>query len=285
MDPAFETLYHRLEHDHWWFRGRRELVRRFSRGLSPDRSADVVDIGCASGQLVDELTSDGFRNPAGLDLSSAAVEACHDRGLVGVSQGDAVAPPFPPESFDLLIASDVLEHLANDRLALENWLRLLRPGGRLIVFVPAFQWLWSQHDVRNHHHRRYTRGQLLAALNAAGWSIERSGYWNTSLFPAVATVRLVAALLNRLRGSGATRNANSSPDTAPTESAGQLRATPAWINTVCLALLRVENLWLGAGLRLPIGVSTFAIARRPDAVDPPIRSTSESPQLATTGSV
>lgn len=280
MDPAFETLYHRLEHDHWWFRGRRELVRQFARGLFPDRSAEVVDIGCASGQLLDELTTDGFQCPAGLDLSAAAVEACRTRGLVGVRQGDAVNPPLPQESFDLIIASDVLEHLANDGLALKNWLRLLRPDGRLIIFVPAFEWLWSQHDIRNHHHRRYTRTQLIGALNSAGWIIERSGYWNTSLFPAVATVRIAAALLNRLRGWFSSRAATSSQKTAATESTGQLRATPAWINAVCLAFLRAENRWLGAGLPLPIGVSTFAIARRHDAVHHSTRSGSESPQLA-----
>lgn len=255
MDPAFESLYHRLEQRHWWFRGRRELVRALVRQLSSDRSADLLDVGCASGILLDELTADGFAHPAGLDISESAIRLCHDRGHVTAVRGDATAPPLPPASVDIMVASDVLEHLEQDQLALDHWLQIVRPGGHLIVFVPAFQWLWSQHDQINHHFRRYTRSQLVTTLSRSGWVIQRSGYWNTVLFPAVAAVRLAAALFGRLyRGN---------PVNTPTSESKQLRETPAWINALCLTLLRLENRWLAAGLPLPIGVSTFAIATRP----------------------
>lgn len=262
MDPAFESLYHRLEQRHWWFRGRRELVRALVSRLTPDRSADILDIGCASGILLDELTADGFAHPAGLDISETAIRLCHDRGHVTAVCGDATAPPLPPASVDILIASDVLEHLEQDQLALDNWLRIVRPGGFLIVLVPAFQWLWSQHDEINHHFRRYTRRQLVTALTRSGWSVQRSGFWNTALFPAVAAVRLAAAMIGRLRRP---------PDnvvTPPATESRQLRETPALINALCLALLRLENNWLVAGLPLPIGVSTFAIASRPLSASP-----------------
>lgn len=280
MDPAFETLYHRLEHNHWWFRGRRELIRRLAARLFPVPSADVIDIGCASGQLLEEFTDAGFPQPIGLDLSPIAVQACHARGLSGVVEGDATAPPFPQESADLLIASDVLEHLSEDSQALENWLQILRPGGYLIVFVPAFQWLWSEHDVRNHHHRRYTRSQLVAALENSGWQIERSGYWNTLLFPAVATVRLLAAMAKVIQQWFRTLNVANRRALDTDAGNGQLRRTPDGINTACLALLRCENRWIDLGLPCPIGVSTFAIARRPEFPPAPSGPASEANELA-----
>jgi SAM-dependent methyltransferase len=159
---------------------------------------------------------------------------------------DASRPQYRDQSFDLLIASDVLEHIADETTALENWLRILRPGGRLLVCVPAFMFLWSDHDVVNHHRRRYTRKTLRAALNTAGFAIDRAGYWNFSIFLPATTVRLIERVRVRPKLS----------------NSDQLRPCASLVNVALYTLLRVENYLLANFCQFPCGLSSFAVARR-----------------------
>jgi SAM-dependent methyltransferase len=161
---------------------------------------------------------------------------------------DATNPQYADQSFDLLIASDVLEHIGDEGPALRNWLRILKSGGHLIVCVPAFTFLWSHHDTVNHHQRRYTRKTLRCALDRAGFAVRRTGYWNFSLFFPVAAVRIVQRALG--------------PSDNPT--AGQLHASSPPVNSVLYALLRTENRFLLNFCSFPFGISVFAITSRPD---------------------
>jgi 2-polyprenyl-3-methyl-5-hydroxy-6-metoxy-1,4-benzoquinol methylase len=188
----------------------------------------------------------GYKNVTGLDLSEAAVRRCHAVGLSNTAVMDATHPQYANQSFDLLIASDVLEHIADEATALGNWLRILRPGGRLLVCVPAFMFLWSDHDVVNHHRRRYTRKMLRAALNTAGFAIDRAGYWNFSPFLPATTMRFIQRA--RLRPKP--------------QKSGQLRPTASLVNTALYTLLKLENHLLASFCRFPCGLSSFAIARR-----------------------
>src|SRR5207253_9325776 len=120
----------------------------------------ILDIGCAGGPLLLDLKNAGFYNLYGVDVSEKAAEVCKQRGLENVYVMDGHNPEFEENSFDVIIASDSLEHLQDDMLALKNWNRLLKPGGELYVFVPAFMYLWSKHDVVNQHFRRYTAVEL-----------------------------------------------------------------------------------------------------------------------------
>jgi SAM-dependent methyltransferase len=204
----------------------------------------MLDIGCSGGALLAALADARFSNLAGIDLSRDAIARCQSRGLQNTSVMNAEAPTFPDASFDLLIASDILEHLEHPQPALENWRRLLKPRGTLLVMVPAFMWLWSQHDQVNHHFRRYTRAGLVSDLRIADWTVLDSGYWNTALFPAVAGVRLARRAIGEKSTTGG----------------DQLRATSPTINRLLLRLLNTENALLVAGVRLPFGVSTWAVA-------------------------
>ena len=248
MKTEFEKTYHEVEAVHWWFLTRRELVHQLVRRAAPNPSAAILEIGCSGGPLMKLLKADGYTNVTGIDISEKAVNLCRERDLGKVMVMDAQVPDFPPASFDVITASDVLEHLRADRQAIAAWHKLLRPGGTVMIFVPAFKSLWSGHDVVNQHFHRYRAAELAEMLRAEGYEIERQGYWNFFLFLPVVLLRLTKRLL-------AGKN--------PQLPAGDLKPCPEPLNSVLTALLRLENWLLLKGLNFPWGVSAAVIARRP----------------------
>jgi SAM-dependent methyltransferase len=246
VDTAYQHLYSRLENSHWWFQGRADFILRLLRRLDVRPSAAILEVGCSAGPLVRRLQGAGYAHVTGIDVSEEAIRGCHAAGLSRTAVMDGTMPGFRDGSFDLVIASDVLEHIADEATALRSWARILRPGGRLVLFVPAFMFLWSSHDEVNHHRRRYTRAVLSARLGRAGFVVDRTGYWNVGLFLPVAGLRLIQRTWRR----------------PALRTAGQLRPTGALTNAALFALLRLENRLLPSACPLPVGVSLFAIASR-----------------------
>ena len=175
MDKAYEEKYHQIEEWNWWFIARRKAILSLLKNT--DKKSKILDIGCAGGPLLNDLKNQGFENASGADFSAEAVAKCKQRGLQAY-QMDAHNLQFEPNNFDLLIASDSLEHLEFDEKALKNWYNILKPGGRILVFVPAYMFLWSEHDTVNHHFRRYTKTELTKKMQQAGFTVKRSCYWN-----------------------------------------------------------------------------------------------------------
>jgi SAM-dependent methyltransferase len=249
MDRDYEAKYHALEDRHWWFRARRNLVLWLVLQLSPARSSRILEIGCSSGALMRQLKNEGYESVVGIDVSEEAIAECGRRGVANTRVMDAQQLDFPDASFDVITASDVLEHLADDALALRDWHRVLKPGGVMIVFVPAFPILWSEHDVANHHFRRYRRSELVRRATAAGFLVERRSYWNSTLFLPIAAVRGAKHSLPR-------REKKSVPDS-------DLFPPPAPVNAALFTLLSAENGLFRAGLNFPFGVSAMIVARKP----------------------
>jgi len=247
MQEGFETTYHAVEERHWWFTGRRALVRQLVRRASTGCDARILEIGCSGGPLLQQLRRDGFSNLTGIDISRDAIAVCAKRGVPNVFVMDAQHLEYPAESFDVITASDVLEHLADAPTALREWHRALRPGGKLIVFVPAFMFLWSQHDVANQHKHRYTTSELRVALQQAGFAVERLAYWNFLLFAPAALVRLMKNLVSR---------------PASATGQGDLKQTSKPLNALLQFILNIENRLLLAGLNFPFGISAWAVARK-----------------------
>ncbi|SHJ35541.1 Methyltransferase domain-containing protein [Hymenobacter daecheongensis DSM 21074] len=246
MDSAYETAYHELEEQHWWFRARRDAVFALIQNMHLPKDAAILEVGCSGGPLQQRLRAEGYSNLTGIDLSEPAIALARQRQIPNVQQMDGARLSFADASFDVVVASDVLEHIEDEQRALLEWRRVLRPGGRLLVFVPAFQLLWSEHDVVNHHFRRYSGPQLRVALTRANLTVERLSYWNSALFAPAAAVRL----LQRLRPT---------PKSLPS---GDLKLLPGALNGALLTLLRLENRLL-RHVNLPVGISTFALARKP----------------------
>jgi ubiquinone/menaquinone biosynthesis C-methylase UbiE len=226
--------------------GRRDIVRRLLESIDVTRNDSILEVGCGSGALIEELENDGYTEVVGLDMSALAVDAARARGVDSVVQGDATALEYEDDSFDVVVASDVLEHLMNERRALAEWNRVLKPGGALVIFVPAFAFLWSHHDVENQHFRRYSRSMLESVLEQSDYSVERLGYWNGWLFGPVAGVRMLQRIVGRKTKSD------------ETDKFVEMNGVAA---TAFKAMFRLENAFLGAGGMLPVGVSVFAIAR------------------------
>lgn len=245
MRKEYEKTYHDVERDHWWFRARRKVLMDFIAKVP--RDARVLDIGTSSGLMLQELRDAGFRpdNLFGVDISPQAIANCHQNGFTNTFVMDAHDITFEEASFDILIASDCLEHLERDEEALANWFKLLKPNGRLIVFVPAFKFLWSHHDDVNLHFRRYTNKELRTKLGRKSFTVQRSGYWNFLLFLPIAGVRLLTRSL------------------APNKSTpqGDLEMPGQAVNGVLETLVTTENRLMKV-LRFPFGISTFCVATK-----------------------
>jgi SAM-dependent methyltransferase len=235
-DWLYRRLYE-LEDGHWWFRGRRAVIwALLQRSGLPPRSR-LLDAGCGTGRNLKEL---GFLGPAqGVDSSPDAVAFCRERGLDGVQEAELDALPFGDASFDLIVATDVIEHIEDDVAVLRELRRVAAPGARLLITTPAYRWLWSAHDDEHQHKRRYTRRALVHRIRAAGWRIEIATYFNTLLLAPIA----VARALPRGRESN------------------DYDRTPRALNEALSVPMRMEAGLLRRGVRLPAGVSIGVVCR------------------------
>jgi SAM-dependent methyltransferase len=243
MDPiAMQTMLDVDEH-HWWYRGRRRVIRAELDALGLPTGIEILDAGCGSGATMRELADYG--TVRGVELSEQAAEVARARGVGEVVVGRLEQLPWPDASFDLITCLDVIEHTPDDRVTLGELRRVCRPGGRLLVTVPAYQSLWSIHDEANHHHRRYSRAVLRAAARDAGWEVARLSSFNSLLLAPAAAVRL-----------GRRRRA------VPAGYTGDLAFGPPWLNGALERPLALEAAWLARGRTLPLGLSLLAILCR-----------------------
>jgi SAM-dependent methyltransferase len=241
-DHTIDEMY-ALEDRHWWFVGKRLLVGAL---LSPVdlRGRRVLDVGCGTGGVLSSIGADAVA--VGVDRSRAALAYCRRRGIGRLACADGDRLPFAADSFDVVTMLDVLEHFDDEAGLLASVRALLRPGGTLLVSVPAFQFLWSKHDEVLQHVRRYTARRLRRVLADAGFIVDRVSYTNVVAFPPAFVVR---GILGRLRGG----------DAAVTD----FEEHGAFVNESLVATYRLEAAALRRGWRLPIGLSVAAVVRRP----------------------
>lgn len=173
-----------LEDNHWWFRERRHIIAKAIEGIP---ASTALDIGAGAGGNTRVLEAAGWRATA-LEFSDAGVELGRARGL-DVVQGDARDIPFPDDSFGLVVAYDVLEHITEDDKVVAEIARVVRPGGRVLIAVPADPRLWSPHDEAIGHVRRYTRPELVKLFDGPRFRINEVRSWNVLLRPVVARRR------------------------------------------------------------------------------------------------
>lgn len=244
MEKYTYHILYQVEQSHWWFVGRRSLILdQIARYYEGQKSLILLDIGCGCGIFMKDLAPYG--EVVGIDLSAEALRFCQQRGLAHLIRGDAEMLPFSQNTFDLLTANDLLEHVEDDRRSLHEFFALLKPGGRLFVFVPAYQFLWSLQDEISHHKRRYTKRQLTQLIASAGFIPEYITYANTFLFPVVLVGRQVLKILRHFRDF---------------ETENTLH--PRWSNALLMQIFCLERPILRR-LSLPFGVSLLAVCRKP----------------------
>lgn len=173
-----------LEQRHWWYAERRALVRRLVSPLPPGRA---LDVGCGGGGNTGVLRDLGWR-VSGLEYSPAAAGLATSRGL-DVVRGDARRLPFADASMDLVMSTDMWEHIDDDEAVARETFRVLKPGGRLLVAVPCSMSLWSGHDVALGHVRRYEKPELTGLMERAGLEVVDVRSWNVLLRPVVRARR------------------------------------------------------------------------------------------------
>ncbi|MFA6006390.1 MAG: class I SAM-dependent methyltransferase [Candidatus Paceibacterota bacterium] len=188
----YQTLY-TYELEHWWYRVRREIVVQLIRkhSVNSDRRT-ILDIGCGTGALLQAL--EPFGSVIGVDPSEQAINFCKKRGIKNLFLESCAHLSFSDNTFDVVLALDVLEHIDDVHQALQELLRVTKQGGTVIIFVPAFEFLWSVTDVLSEHKRRYTKNKLLKDLRDAGFDIVRTSYFNFFLFPPIFLVRMISRL-------------------------------------------------------------------------------------------
>jgi len=242
-----KELYERFylaEETHWWFRARRRILASVMETLPLPGNTRIVDFGCGTGGMMEVLGR--FGRVTGVDDAPLAREYCARRGFQGVLTPEAWAGT--DAEYDIVTAFDVVEHVDDDVGLLDRLRQRLNVGGYLVVTVPAYQWLWSEFDEMNHHRRRYTERRLETVLGRAGFTVERSSYFQSYLFPPMALVRL----LEKARPAGA----GADPGAAMER---WFKVGP--MNGLLEAVFASERHWLRYG-RFPFGSSILALGRR-----------------------
>lgn len=237
MNPGeYERMYS-LEDRYWWFVGRRFLALRLLKKYAPE--GRILDIGCGTGVVLGELPE----SAVGLDMSPLALEFSAKRGLRQLIQGDGEALPFGDAVFKSMIGLDIFEHIPDDEAAFRESLRVLAPGGILVLSVPAFMSLWGPHDIALMHHRRYTRQEVADKLVKAGFTVRRASY---SIFFLYPVVRIVRFFEKRRKG----------------EAKANLVAVPEWANRLLIGLQKLEARIIDR-VNLPWGSSVIVVAEKP----------------------
>ncbi len=228
-----------LDGRHWWYRARRDILADLiERKIALPEDARILEIGCGTGHNLEMLAR--FGKVEGIEIDEAARAIASSR--LGQTVIDSPLPELPgvaDNNYDLVAILDVLEHVEADREALATISRKLKPGGRVLITVPAFPWMWSGHDEVNHHKRRYTRATLKRVIEESGMKLDMMSWFNSLLFPVAVAARMASRVTGK-RDSG---------DKMP----------PAPVNALFETLFGLERYALGR-LPFPPGVSLVAIA-------------------------
>jgi ubiquinone/menaquinone biosynthesis C-methylase UbiE len=244
MNKNYESKYHLLEENYWWFKSRRQIIYQLIQELNIKKDAKILEIGCSGGALIRFLNKKGFNETYGIDISEDAIKICKKRKIQNVNTMDARNIKFTNNKFDLIIASDIIEHIKEDKSALLEWNRILNVNGKMIIFAPAFNYLWSNHDTINRHYRRYNKKSFLKILNETNFQVNRISYWNFTIFFPILGLQILQKNL-RLNFQKKDRLYKINPI----------------INKLLILLLKIEKKYLHY-LNFPIGVSIFAVCKK-----------------------
>jgi SAM-dependent methyltransferase len=243
MEQHTYGIMNNVEDSHWWFVGRRAILESFLTNICKSKiknqESKILDVGCGTGANLEMLKQ--FGEAEGVDVSDDALEFCKLKGLK-VHKGLAESLPFADETFDLVTALDVVEHLDDDISGLKEMNRVMKSDGKTLIFVPAFMWLWGVQDDISNHRIRYTRQQIIERLNVAGFEIERATYANITFFLPI----LVGRFLMKITG-------------IKPESENNVNISA--LNGIFGKIFSAEKYWLNKA-NFPFGVSIVIVAKK-----------------------
>lgn len=248
MQEQLYSIFDATTENHWWFVGRRKIVLNLVRKITAgDPRPRILDIGCGAGATLKRLEELG--EATGVDISGQAVSYSRQRGCRRICRVEEEQLPFGDDTVDLVVSLDVIEHLDNDYLHLREYRRVLRPGGSLLLTVPALAWLWSNHDRANRHRRRYSRPGLKRLLEDEGWTIDRLSYYCAFMFPLIMPIKLISRLVSRT--------------ISDYDPAWNFKLPGLGLNYLFSRIFAWEASWLPRR-NFPIGSSLLAVGRKPE---------------------
>lgn len=257
MNRMIES-YLKIPSDSWWYKTRGELIYLLIKRYSSTQQPEVCDIGCGCGVTIEYLRSKGIGKVDGIDFQETFVSYASKKGgnvrLCDIEKGISMA-----KRYDVVILSDVLEHLNDDKKVLRDVFSLLKDEGICIVFVPAFEILWSWHDVVNGHKRRYLLKTLKGLLEEAGFKVFLSSYWNFFLFIPTLLLRITKRIFKIRRDD--------------------FYKLPDFVNRLIVFLLGIENTLIVRSFTFPFGVSALCVAKKLGKVYP-ISSSNMKPSFS-----
>ncbi len=241
MEEHVYPHMYKIENAHWWFVARQRIIMQYINArITTSPETTILDVGCGTGAVL-ELFSKRFR-AYGLDFSRQAIDFCHQRGLVNLFHGSLASYP-KSQHFDIITMLDVVEHIDDDDGLLRDAYALLKPGGYLLIAVPAFPSLWSAHDVVLHHKRRYTKRRLQQIVESESFEIEHLTFFNMLLFPVAVMKRWLTKLTN-------------------SDKANDLEIPGRIINGILKRVFELEA-DIVPRCSLPFGLSLLCLARKP----------------------
>jgi len=239
MDEALYHLHYELEDEHWWFQGRATIVLHLIRHFCLlGKQGQGLDIGCGTGMMLQKLNA--LCPSVGIDSSNLAIDYAKKRGLENVFCGKLTDLGLNKQVFQIALLLDVIEHVEDDIALLKQVYECLLPSGSVVITVPAYPWLWSQHDVISHHYRRYTPSSLKRALQCSGFRIRKMSFFNTFLFlPA-----MIKKYMDRNK---------------PLDPSATIPKVSPWLNSILKFIFASERHLLPY-INYPFGISIIAIA-------------------------
>lgn len=241
----YEEMY-QLEAKYWWHLAKRHLVKSLiSQRYSNFDQLTLVDIGCGTGKFLEEMNLwQSWQDLIGLDGSDEALKYTGKRKVAKVKKADFEAKlPLESDSIDLITSLDVVEHIENDQALVNEFHRVLIPGGRVIITVPAHQWLWTYWDEILGHKRRHTVESVTQLANTAGLEVEKISYFYSYLLPIAWVFRLIKTKSDKA-------------------SSSDFIALPDWINQILIGFSEIET-EIVKRFKIPFGLSVVCVAKKP----------------------
>ncbi len=251
MDPKFYKEYYDLERNHWWFTARLSILESLLHRLvlkNQNAPLKILNAGVATGATSEMLNKYG--EVTSLEYDKECCEFLEEKTGIKPVHGSLTALPFQDQEFDLVCAFDVIEHIEDDVLACQEIARVLKSDGQYYITVPAYTFLWSNHDVINHHFRRYTRKTLLESLNNGNLTNTHSTYFNFLLFLPIALMRLSQMLIPK------------SKERQSSGSDNEMFQSSNFISKTLRSIFLSEKAILDRRMKLPFGISFLSIGTR-----------------------
>jgi SAM-dependent methyltransferase len=251
MDKSYFKEYYNLERKNWWFTVRRKILsERIGHVLQNPTNISSLNVGAATGTTSDMLTE--FGKVMSVEYDEDCCKFTQSFLSTPIIQGSITELPFENESFDLVCAFDVIEHVADDAKAVDELYRVCKTGGHIAITVPAYMFLWGPHDVVNQHFRRYTMKGLLGLLSSHKGTVAYKTYYNSILFIPIAFFRLLTGLINLFRKK----------KEIPGSSDHEIFGTEGFFNNVLASLFTIDYYLLKMSIRFPAGVSIMLFFKK-----------------------